>query len=105
MAEKWILIRREKTFLLHPADEKIDPTLVPRISLDELPKRGRMELVQVSIPAKGWLANDVLPDVKKLLGPFGSVVPLRNDSLVVQDTAGNIAKIQKTLDELTAKKP
>jgi hypothetical protein len=102
--EKYILIRRHMTFFLQPADEKIDPTLVPRVSVDELDGRGRTELVQAVLLVKGGLANDVLPGLQKLLTPYGSMVALGNDMLVVLDTAGNIARLKKLLDELAESK-
>ncbi|MCI0700724.1 MAG: hypothetical protein L0241_06555, partial [Planctomycetia bacterium] len=98
------LIRRQATFTVVPADEKIDPTFVPRIKLDELDKRARTELVQVVIPLKTLVADDLVPDVKKMLGPFGSVVAVnRTNSLIVQDLAGNLQKIVKTLADIDKK--
>lgn len=38
--QRYILIRRETSFVLVPADEKIDPTLVPRVLVEELDRRG-----------------------------------------------------------------
>src|SRR5262249_34304525 len=46
-AQKFLLIRGEKSFTLVPADEKIDPALVPRVTVEELARYGLTELVQV----------------------------------------------------------
>src|SRR5438874_6989525 len=42
--QKFILIRRVASFMVIPADEKIDPALLPRIAVEDLPKRGKTEL-------------------------------------------------------------
>lgn len=102
--QKFILIRRNMTFFIHPADEKIDPTMVPRITLEELPKRGRTEIVEVILPIKGMVVADAQEELKRLLTPFGSMVPLeKSNSLLLRDTVGNIVRIRATLDEVEGK--
>ena len=102
--QKFILIRRHMTFFIHPADEKIDPTLVPRIELSELPKRGRTEIVQVILPVKGMVVGDAQDELKRLLTPFGQMIPLEKpNALLLMDTVGNIARVQHTLDEVEGK--
>jgi type II secretory pathway component GspD/PulD (secretin) len=99
--QKYLLIRGERTLTLVPADEKIDPGLVPRIRPDELSLRGRTEIVSVVFPLAGVKAEDVAPDVKKLLGPFGEVAALNAaNQLVVQDTAANVGRVYAMLVEL-----
>ena len=51
--KNWIIIRREHSFLIHPADEKIPPELLPQIKVEDLSKRGNREFVQVIIALKG----------------------------------------------------
>ena len=41
MQQKFILIRRQVSFYIHPSDEKLDGTVVPRIDLDELARAAR----------------------------------------------------------------
>ncbi len=104
MQQKFILIRRHMTFFIQPSDEKIDPTLLPRITLDELKKRGRTEIVQVVVPVTGMVVEDAQEELKRLLTPFGTMVPLiKANSLLIQDTVGNILRIQDTIDEVTKK--
>ncbi|MDY3556068.1 secretin N-terminal domain-containing protein [Gemmata sp. JC717] len=104
MQQKFLLIRRHMTFFIQPSDEKIDPTLLPRIALDELPKRGRTEIVQIVLPVKGMVVTDSIDELKKLLTPFGTMIPLTQpNAFLVQDTVGNIARIQSTLDEIEKK--
>jgi type II secretory pathway component GspD/PulD (secretin) len=104
LAQKFILVRRATSFTVLPADEKIDPTLIPLVRLDELNKRGRTELVRVVIPLTNVNAVEVAPDIEKLLGPFGRVVPLNAaNQLVVTDTAGNLRLIVQTITDIEAR--
>jgi hypothetical protein len=105
LAKNHLLIRRHMTFVVVPADKKVDPVLVPRIALHELPGRGRTELVEVIIPLRSVNEIDASEEAKKLLGQFGSASALRNGVLIVTDTAGNVAKIKKRVDELAAEEP
>ncbi|QJW99914.1 RNA polymerase sigma factor [Frigoriglobus tundricola] len=99
--QKFILVRRRMTFFIHPADEKIDPTHVPRIALEDLPKRGRTEIVQVLLPIKGMVVTDTQYELKKLLTPFGQMVPLdKTNAILIMDTVGNIDRIVRILQLL-----
>ena len=95
--QKFILVRRQATFVIHPADEKIDPTFIPRIEVDDLKNRGKTELVEVEIFLSNLDAAATATEVQKLLTPFGSVPYAKGKRLVVQDTAGNISRIVQTL--------
>ena len=99
--QRFILIRRQVSFYIHPSDEKIDASWVPRIELHELPSRGRTELVQVIIPLKTLTVEETAPEVQRLLSPFGMVSSLSKlNALVVLDTAGNIKRILETLQKV-----
>jgi hypothetical protein len=110
LAQKWLLIRQEKTFAVVPADEKVDPKLVRRVELSELDKYGRTELVEILIVPSGVLAADLLDPVRKLSGPFGAVVANggERNMLVIRDTVGNLKRIVEVIRKLeaaTEKKP
>jgi RNA polymerase sigma factor (sigma-70 family) len=96
--QKFFLIRRPASFNVLLADEKIDPTLLPQIAPDELDKRGKTELVRVMLPLTSLNAKDIGPEVKKMMGPFGEVIVVGfSNSLLLQDTAGNLARIRQTI--------
>ena len=99
--QKFMIIRRQASFYIQPADEKIDPTLLQRIDHSELPKRGKTEVVLCNVgPFKAISASEVMPEVDKMLTPFGRAVLLTNaNAIQVMDTAGNISRIQKTLED------
>ena len=109
MAKQFILIRRQMTFFLHDWTERLEPGdylgLFPRVTLDELATRGRTELVQVVIQVEGPILDDDIASLKKLLGPFGTIMLLRNNTVIVQDTASNVTKIKQTIDLLSEPKP
>jgi hypothetical protein len=101
LGQHFLLVRRERSFTVVPADERIDPTLVPRVRPEELESRGRTELVSLVVTLKSSAAEDLAPEVKKLLGPFGDVLVLKTaNRLVLQDTAGNLRRVYATLLEL-----
>ncbi|HEY1189648.1 MAG TPA: secretin N-terminal domain-containing protein, partial [Gemmata sp.] len=106
LPKKHLLIRRGGAFTVVAADEKIDPALVPRIAPKDLEQRGRTELVQVIIPVPQGAVAGLVPEVKKMLGPLGSVVALRQPSAVlVQDAAANVIKIRETIARATEPEP
>ena len=79
-ADRFILLRRQVSFTILPSDEKIDLSLIPRpITLDELPNRGKTELVQVLRPLKTLAVEETAPEVQKMLTPFGAVSQLAED--------------------------
>jgi type II secretory pathway component GspD/PulD (secretin) len=96
--QKYILIRCENSFLLLPSDEKIDPSLLPRIDPQDFDLHGNSELVQLVLTLKRLSADDTATEVKKMMGPFGNAqVMKRANQLVLQDTVGNLKKIYQTL--------
>ena len=96
LAQKnWVIIRREHTFLLHPAETKIPPEILQQITLDELPSRGNTEVVQVVIPLKTVVADTIAPQAKKLLSVFGDVSAFGTNQLIIRDKAKNIKNIYK----------
>ncbi|MDB5307519.1 MAG: hypothetical protein JWO38_1721, partial [Gemmataceae bacterium] len=98
--QKFIIIRYTNTFTVWPADEKIDTTRLPRITVADLPARGTSELVVCIIgPLKTLSAAEALPELEKMMTPFGKAILLdKANSYQITDTAGNITRILKTLD-------
>src|SRR5262249_3291874 len=104
LQQHYLLIRGEKTITLVPSDEKIDPSLVPRVEAQELGRFGRTELVSVVVHLKALVADKVAPSVKKLMGTFGEIVVLpEGNRLVLQDTAGNLRSVYQLLRDIDAK--
>src|SRR5947209_1633077 len=75
--QNFLLLRTPTAFYIVPVDEKtrqIPTLLVPRITIEELAKRGRTEVVQVAVPSTKVAVDDALPEVTKMLTPFGAAV-------------------------------
>lgn len=87
------LLRREHSFLIQPADEKIPREILHQITLEELKARGKREIVQVVIPLENVLADEVAPQAKKLLSRFGDVTAFGTNQLIVVDRVKNIRNI------------
>jgi type II secretion system protein D len=98
--QKYVLIRRTSSFTLVPASDKIDPMLVPRVSIADLDKRGHTEIVSVVRPLTTLVAEDLEREVRKLMGPFGEAVAMRPNQLVIQDTVDNVRQILSTINDI-----
>jgi hypothetical protein len=91
--------RLEKSFLLWPTGEGCGLYTTPRITLAELPRRGKLELVQVIIPLPGSIpVEEHELELKKMLGPHGSLFGLvKPNSILIRDTVGNIGRLHEAL--------
>ena len=70
MTQQYVLIRRPQFFAIVPAS---DPGPLDRVSVKDLDKRGKTELVTVVLSLKKLNAEDLGPEVQKMMGPFGKV--------------------------------
>ncbi|VTR94629.1 sigma-70 family rna polymerase sigma factor : RNA polymerase sigma factor, sigma-70 family OS=Singulisphaera acidiphila (strain ATCC BAA-1392 / DSM 18658 / VKM B-2454 / MOB10) GN=Sinac_6419 PE=4 SV=1: Sigma70_r2: Sigma70_r4_2: Secretin_N [Gemmata massiliana] len=100
MQQKMILVRGKFTFFIHPADERLDAKMIHQIDLNDLGEYGRTEFVQTTIPLRALDAADVKDEIRRLLTPFGVIVFAKGDRIIVCDTAGNVARIAKTLGDI-----
>lgn len=99
LSQNYLLIRRESAFTVRPADEPVDPIFVPLVEIENLASRGRTELARVVLPLKNLQAREVLAEVKKHMGPFGTVTATSPNNLVLLDTAGNLKQIVKLVQD------
>jgi type II secretory pathway component GspD/PulD (secretin) len=107
LLQKFLLLRRDNALLLVRAEEKLDPSLVPRVPLEQLDARGKTEIVSVMIGLRHSRAEDLAPQVKRMLSPFGDVVAWGNQ-LVVCDTVANLRTLRdtiRTIDEAQEGRP
>jgi type II secretory pathway component GspD/PulD (secretin) len=102
--QQYLLVRGEWSLYLVPADEKVDSARVPRIQPQDLDQRGNTELVSTVLPLNSLPVKDVLADVKKMMGPYGEALALApGNQLLLQDTAGNLKRIVRTIQEIQDK--
>jgi type II secretion system protein D len=98
--QKYILIRRAKSWTIIPADEKIDAASIPRVLPGELEQYGNTELVSFVVPVGSLSAEEFAKEVETVLGPFGKVQPLKQaNKLMVQDTVANLKRVRALVDE------
>jgi hypothetical protein len=97
--KKYVLLRREATFMLHPADEAVPLELVPRIKIEELKNYGKSEFVSLVYELKHLGAKETAPEIKKMMTPFGQVMPLlRPNLLLMQDKVKTLELIIHVLE-------
>ncbi len=90
----YILVHRDEFLVVVNIDNGIPPNLVPTVTLEELPSRGRNELMTVLIPLEGMTAEEAAVESRELLGPQGKVVALNKASkIVVTDIGSNLQRI------------
>jgi RNA polymerase sigma factor (sigma-70 family) len=89
-----------KKSLAHP---KV--SIIPRVAVEDLHKFSDTEVVSTLYQCRTLIAEAVAQDViQRMNSHFTEVVALsRKNELVLQDTAGNLKKAVKFLDELEAK--
>jgi type II secretion system protein D len=98
-AQNYTLIRHARSFSIMPADKPIDPGQLPRVSVENLDQYGDSELLSVSIPLTSLSAEDLAPQVEKLVGPFGKVAGISQpNQLVIQDTGRNLRRIRDMIE-------
>lgn len=97
MTKGYILVRGAQTFRLWPADKKIDPLLVRRVSLEELKTLAERDMVQIVLDLKNYVASEQLSNITKLMSQFGEAVAMdgNRNALILTDTAGVLRQIVK----------
>jgi type II secretory pathway component GspD/PulD (secretin) len=94
----FLLVRRDKFLVCLNIDNGIPPNLIPQVTVDELPQRGRNELLSVVLTLEGTDADTAKADIEQLVGPQGKVVPLKKTNrLFITDIGANLRKIHELL--------
>jgi len=80
--------------------KKIDPSLVPRVNLADLPNRQPHEFVRVSFPLTSILAESAAEDLKPMLSPNGRLTPLNEiNRLEAMDAVTNLRDVDAVLKQ------
>jgi type II secretory pathway component GspD/PulD (secretin) len=97
----YTLVRRERMLTVLQLSDSIPIELIPRVTLEELPARGRFELVSVLFPLGKRPVDAVLNEVQPYLGSYGRVVPLpQSRQLLVVETAGKMETINVLINSV-----
>ncbi|MFO1021234.1 MAG: hypothetical protein U0903_11125 [Planctomycetales bacterium] len=95
------LVRRNRMLLVINLKDGMPDAVIPRITLDELDKRGRYEYVSLVFPLEGRDPNAVSTEIKPLLSPHGKSVLLpQTKQIIVTDTAGIMRAIKATIESI-----
>ncbi len=90
----FLLVRRDRFLSCLNIDEPIPPSMIPTISVEDLPQKGKYELVNLAIPLESVEADKVVGEVRDLLGPQGKASALKNtNSIIITDIASNVRRV------------
>ena len=97
----YTLVRRDRMLMLINLEDGIPPNLVPTVSAESLNDKGEYELVRVLFDLDKFKPDEAEAEVKKMLGPQGSVTALpKSRRLSVTDTAGRLRAIRAMIDRV-----
>jgi general secretion pathway protein D len=100
-AQNFIIVRRERSFGVYPADVPPPPGILPTVDADDLKHRGKTELVRCTITVKTVLAEQIVPEIKKLLTKgFGTVESFGASLLIITDKVSNLENIIDKIKKL-----
>ncbi|MEX2286627.1 MAG: secretin N-terminal domain-containing protein [Planctomycetaceae bacterium] len=102
----YTLIRRDRMLVVANLTDGIPEGLVPRVTIEELDRRGKFELVSVMFPLGNRPAEEVAKEIKPLLGPQGKAVPLpKTKQLLVTDMAGIMRSVNAIITSIPEPQP
>ncbi len=101
LTKGFTLVRRDRMLILVDLSQGVPETLVPRIELSELDKRGRYEIVSVMFPVGNREAAEVVAEIAPLLSPRGKSQALpKTRQVLVTDTAGVMRAINAVIESI-----
>ncbi len=103
--DQYVILRKTQSFTTYPAADRIPKQWVPTVlTTEELSKRGKTEVIQMTVPLVTLNADEVLPQVKKSLSPFGEVSTFGTDKLLLLDKADNVRLVMKVIEDTIKEK-
>jgi type II secretory pathway component GspD/PulD (secretin) len=97
----YMLVRRERLLMLVNLEDGIPPNLVPTVAPEALDSKGEFELVSVLFDLEKIKPEEAEAEVKKLLGPQGTVVALsKSRQVLVTETAGRLRAIRSVFKRI-----
>jgi type II secretory pathway component GspD/PulD (secretin) len=101
LTKGYVLIRRERMLIVVNKADGIPPGLVQTITPDQLEGRGEFELVCVLFNLDKLAPEEAESEVRKLLGPEGSVVALsKSRQIMVTETGGRLKAIRSLIQRV-----
>lgn len=101
LTKGYVLVRRERMLMLFNVEDGIPPNFLETVKPEDLDSRGDYELVNCLFQLRKMTPEEAELEVKKLLGPQGSVVVLaKARQLLVTETAGKLKTIRRMIDAI-----
>lgn len=98
LTKGYTLVLRGRMLMLINLEDGIPPNLVSTVTTKELDERGEFELVATLFPLENLRPEEAEAEIKKLLGPQGSVVVLpKAQQILVTETAGRLRTIREVI--------
>jgi type II secretory pathway component GspD/PulD (secretin) len=95
LTKGYTLVRRERLLLVIDLESPIPEELVTLVTIDELDKRGRYELVKCVFPLARMTADEARRMIEAYLGPQGMVIGFpAARQILVTETAGKLRVIR-----------
>lgn len=99
MQKGFLLIRRDRLLVAIDSQNGIPAALIPHVHLEELPSRGRNELVSVIIEVPYSDVAKTAKELESLLGKLGHVAAVSDSNrLILTDFVANLIRIRELLD-------
>jgi type II secretory pathway component GspD/PulD (secretin) len=91
----YTLVRRERILMAIDLESPVPEELVTLVTTEQLPERGRFELVKCLFPLAKMKPEDVVAMIKDFLGPQGRAIPFpKTRQILVTETAGKLRIIR-----------
>jgi type II secretory pathway component GspD/PulD (secretin) len=101
LTKGFTLLRRDRMLMVLNIEDGIPANLVPTVPLDQLANKGESELVSVVFNLQQLKPEEAEVEIKKLLGPQGSVVSLaKARQVLVTDTGGRLRVVKSMLERI-----
>ena len=101
LTKNFYLVRNDRMLMVVNLDDPIPKNLISTVPVDALDSKGESELVNVQFTLTKIRPEDVELEVRKLLGPQGSVDTLaKSQQLSVTDTAGRLRTVRNYLKQI-----
>lgn len=95
------LVRRKRMLIVVDLKQGLPETLVPRITLDELDRRGRFEFVSVMFPLGARPVEEVEKEISPLLSEHGKAVALvKTKQILVTERAGLMRAVSAIIESI-----
>jgi len=106
LTKGYTLIRRDQMLFVINLADGLPQDMAPRVTLEEIDKRGKYEFVTVLFPLGKKNAEEVAAEFSPLLGKHGKAIALpKTGQVLVTDTAGIMRAVKAVIDSIPEPKP